>query len=263
MRKRREWCTLFSYLLFHVFIFLLLNIPTGLSDYMYESSSPSVTVPSPIPSSLNVSSPQTKIPESPPNDVDSSQHLSSLCPSGVECAKLGGECLSCDFNNTCFYGEEINVTCRQKANYSCTGPVMNDNSFNRTMICRYCYQVDSWEQNCEINSNIINSNCVVVHNPRRRFKTNCTVKSNVICLGNRTFPKYVLCNWTAGYKWTTALVLSVTLGGFGADRFYLGHWQEGIGKLFSFGGLGVWTLLDVVLIAVGYLGPADGSLYIW
>ena len=34
-------------------------------------------------------------------------------------------------------------------------------------------------------------------------------------------------------------------------RFYLGHWQEGIGKLFSFGGLGVWTLVDVVLVAIG------------
>lgn len=55
---------------------------------------------------------------------------------------------------------------------------------------------------------------------------------------------------------------SVTLGGFGADRFYLGQWREGLGKLFSFGGLGIWTLIDVLLIGVGYVGPADGSLYI-
>lgn len=47
------------------------------------------------------------------------------------------------------------------------------------------------------------------------------------------------------------------------DRFYLGHWEEGLGKLFSFGGLGVWTLVDIVLIAVGYITPADGSLYIF
>jgi len=57
------------------------------------------------------------------------------------------------------------------------------------------------------------------------------------------------------------MLLSITLGGFGVDRFYLGHWREGIGKLFSFGGLGVWTLIDVVLIAIGYVTPADGSLY--
>ena len=40
---------------------------------------------------------------------------------------------------------------------------------------------------------------------------------------------------------------------------YLGYWREGLGKLFSFGGLGVWTLVDVVLIAVGYIRPEDGS----
>lgn len=55
---------------------------------------------------------------------------------------------------------------------------------------------------------------------------------------------------------------SIFLGGFGIDRFYLGLWREGIGKLLSFGGLGVWTLVDVILIAVGYVGPWDGSLYI-
>lgn len=55
---------------------------------------------------------------------------------------------------------------------------------------------------------------------------------------------------------------SITLGGFGVDRFYLGLWKEGIGKVFSFGGLGVWTIVDVILIAIGYIGPSDGSLYI-
>lgn len=83
-----------------------------------------------------------------------------------------------------------------------------------------------------------------------------------VFLGRRTFNKNVRCNWTRGYRWSTAMALSITLGGFGADRFYLGHWQEGIGKLFSFGGLGVWTLIDVILISLHYLGPADGSLYI-
>ena len=59
------------------------------------------------------------------------------------------------------------------------------------------------------------------------------------------------------------LRFSLTLGGFGVDRFYLGHWREGLGKLFSFGGLGVWTLVDLILIIIGYVGPADGSLYIF
>ena len=54
---------------------------------------------------------------------------------------------------------------------------------------------------------------------------------------------------------------SVFLGGFGADLFYLGYPGFGVFKMLSLGGLGVWTLVDVVLIGAGFLGPADGSLY--
>lgn len=101
-----------------------------------------------------------------------------------------------------------------------------------------------------------NSNICII------FRTNCTVSDDILCLGKRRFLKKIKCSWTAGTRWGTALILALTLGGFGADRFYLGHWQEGIGKLFSFGGLGVWTLVDALLIGIHHLGPADGSLYI-
>ena len=47
------------------------------------------------------------------------------------------------------------------------------------------------------------------------------------------------------------------------DRFYLQHWGSAVGKVVTFGGLGVWSILDVLLIATGYLGPADGSAYIY
>ena len=74
----------------------------------------------------------------------------------------------------------------------------------------------------------------------------------------------MLCHTFSAFRFLSGLFhCSVTLGGFGVDRFYLGHWKEGLGKVFSFGGLGVWTLVDIVLIAVGYVGPADGSLYIF
>lgn len=74
--------------------------------------------------------------------------------------------------------------------------------------------------------------------------------------------QYSLCLLKSFQVIKKLLIFSIVFGGFGVDRFYLGMWQEGIGKLFSFGGLGVWTLVDVILIATGYLGPADHSLYI-
>ncbi|XP_069691940.1 TM2 domain-containing protein almondex [Periplaneta americana] len=179
--------------------------------------------------------------------------VSQNCPSDIECYKLGGQCIRCLFNESCIYGSPINVTCDPPPTVNCTG----ERTFIRTALCRYCYQTEPWEHSCEYSAK-----CLSITSPRSYYSTNCTVKSDVLCLGRRTFRKNVPCNWTGGYKWSTALVLSITLGGFGADRFYLGHWQEGIGKLFSFGGLGVWTLIDVILISLHYLGPADGSLYI-
>ncbi|MCA9014468.1 MAG: NINE protein, partial [Planctomycetaceae bacterium] len=57
---------------------------------------------------------------------------------------------------------------------------------------------------------------------------------------------------------TTALLLSIFLGGLGADRFYLGYIGTGLLKLITFGGLGIWALIDLILIATGKMKDADG-----
>lgn len=47
---------------------------------------------------------------------------------------------------------------------------------------------------------------------------------------------------------TTALILSLLFGTIGIDRFYIGRVGLGIGKLLTFGGLGIWALVDLFLI---------------
>ncbi|MHA6668217.1 TM2 domain-containing protein [Homoserinimonas sp. A447] len=41
------------------------------------------------------------------------------------------------------------------------------------------------------------------------------------------------------------------LGGIGVDRFYLGKVGTGLLKLFTFGGFGVWWLIDLILVLAG------------
>ncbi|MBF1471756.1 MAG: TM2 domain-containing protein [Prevotella pallens] len=47
---------------------------------------------------------------------------------------------------------------------------------------------------------------------------------------------------------TIAIVLSILLGVLGIDRFYAGETGLGVGKLLTFGGCGIWWLIDIFLI---------------
>lgn len=59
-------------------------------------------------------------------------------------------------------------------------------------------------------------------------------------------------------SWLVALSLSVFCGLLGADRFYLGKVGTGFLKLITAGGLGLWWLADVTLIATERATDAQG-----
>lgn len=62
-------------------------------------------------------------------------------------------------------------------------------------------------------------------------------------------------------SWTTAIILSVLLGGLGVDRFYLGYIGMGVLKLLSVGCFGILYIIDIVDIASKKLQPEDGLGY--
>ena len=135
------------------------------------------------------------------------------CPSELECSKLGNECLICQCSLNCQYGVASIAVCEVPEEINCTG----SRTFNRTFVCSYCYQSDEKLHSCEENVE-----CDSVADPmKRNYVSNCTVDNDHICLGRRHFHKLRPCNWTGGHRWFTALLLSVTLGGFGADRYVI------------------------------------------
>jgi|GEM_PF-3767724 len=58
--------------------------------------------------------------------------------------------------------------------------------------------------------------------------------------------------WTKSVNrnnFTTAIILSVLFGGVALDRFYLGYFWLGILKIITFGGCGIWYIVDLILIS--------------
>lgn len=63
---------------------------------------------------------------------------------------------------------------------------------------------------------------------------------------------------TGKKSFIVALMLSIFFGSLGLDRFYLGYVGLGLLKLFTLGGCGVWSLIDIILIATNKLKDAQG-----
>jgi len=60
-------------------------------------------------------------------------------------------------------------------------------------------------------------------------------------------------------KFLTALLLSIFVGALGVDRFYMGLVGTGILKLITLGGLGIWWVIDLILVATNSLKDKNGN----
>ncbi|KAF9119717.1 hypothetical protein BGW39_011971 [Mortierella sp. 14UC] len=69
-------------------------------------------------------------------------------------------------------------------------------------------------------------------------------KKDHVCESDRSYPITIL--------------LSIFFGYVGIDRFYLGYIISSLLKLATAGGLGIWYIVDIILIVIGALPDHNG-----
>jgi TM2 domain-containing membrane protein YozV len=65
---------------------------------------------------------------------------------------------------------------------------------------------------------------------------------------------------TSQKSFVTTLILCVLLGALGVHRFYVGKIGTGILMLLTLGGLGIWQLIDVIIIATQSFKDSEGNV---
>lgn len=60
-------------------------------------------------------------------------------------------------------------------------------------------------------------------------------------------------------KRLVALLLCLFVGALGVHRFYVGKVGSGIFQLLTIGGLGIWALIDLIMIICGAFKDKEGN----
>lgn len=66
-------------------------------------------------------------------------------------------------------------------------------------------------------------------------------------------------NRTNEDRWLIALILCILVGSLGVHRFYTGNIVTGVLMLITLGGCGIWTIIDLIMIAANTYRDGNGN----
>jgi hypothetical protein len=93
----------------------------------------------------------------------------------------------------------------------------------------------------------------------------CDFCSGIMSVETTTCPHCLAVQTSAGGSAVSeklrlpALVLAALFGVFGAHRFYVGKTGSAVLQLITLGGLGIWAVVDCIIIASGGFTDGDGK----
>ena len=120
----------------------------------------------------------------------------------------------------------------------------------------HCLKLPLWVYLCDISMNNENveevTESVVIETPAAPPVVQMPPKPTIDQFGNPISPKSRL----------AAALLAWFLGIFGIHRFYVGKVGTGILMIVTLGGLGIWALIDFIVILVGSFKDKEGRLLV-
>ena len=121
--------------------------------------------------------------------------------------------------------------------------------------CTECGRFICSECKVDINGKAVCKTCIEtgVFEANNKYKYDRTNKQG--------YNNYYSSNLTQK-SWLVTLLLCLFVGTLGVHRFYVGKIGTGILQLITFGGFGIWTLVDIILIACKKFTDANGDLIV-
>ena len=107
-------------------------------------------------------------------------------------------------------------------------------------------------------------NCGEIIDARAEVCPKCGVRQPTEYTETKTFHTEAMPRRGLNERWLITLLLCILpciVGINGIHRFYTGKIGTGVLMLLTLGGCGIWTLIDIIMIVTGKLGPKDGSGY--
>lgn len=121
---------------------------------------------------------------------------------------------------------------------------------------------DSSEVMSGFNEEIIalNSEQIIIKDEAKEDVKNEIIIKNPRPKKDKKAVEYIEDDDYSGKAWSITLVLCVFLGFIGFHRFYVGKAGTAILMLLTFGGFGIWVLVDLIRIAINNFTDEEGKV---